>query len=193
MTDVPKGVLNDVLNNKKISWNFELNHEFKGVNCVFKNLGRDNIKMDCKELAIDFRDDPNMSLGNVRQKLQDRYGLTGLPKCKLFRARLKAKGGTVVARTEEFINLRCYGNMVLIANLGNKAIIRSDVIAHPPHFKRLFICLQASIPGFVAGCRPVIGLDGCHLKLPYGGILLAAIGMEANLQFLFPLHMQLWK
>ena len=50
-------------------------------------------KWIAKVLATDFRDDPNMSLGNIRQKLQDRYGLTGLPKCKLFRARLKAKSG----------------------------------------------------------------------------------------------------
>ena len=43
-------------------------------------------------LATDFRDDPNMFLANIKQKLQDRYGLTGLPNCKLFRARLKANG-----------------------------------------------------------------------------------------------------
>ena len=47
-----------------------------------------------KALAIDFKDDPSMSLGNIRHKLKDRYGLTGMPKCKFFRARLKAKGGT---------------------------------------------------------------------------------------------------
>ena len=76
--------------------------------------------------------------------------------------------------------------MILTTNPGSKTIIQSDATAHPPHFKRLFICLQASILGFVAGCRPVIRLDGCHLKGPYGGILLAAIGIKANLQF-FPL------
>ena len=31
-----------------------------------------------------------------------------------------------------------------------------------------------------------MGLDGCHLKGPYGGVLLGTIGMDANLQF-FPL------
>ncbi|KAK9178548.1 hypothetical protein WN943_027740 [Citrus x changshan-huyou] len=30
------------------------------------------------------------------------------------------------------------------------------------------------------GCRPYIGLDGCHLKSKYGGVLLAAVGMDAN-------------
>lgn len=32
------------------------------------------------------------------------------------------------------------------------------------------------------GCRPIIGLDGCHLKGPYGGILLTAVGIDANNQ-----------
>ncbi|KAL0411709.1 UNVERIFIED_CONTAM: hypothetical protein Slati_3760600 [Sesamum latifolium] len=31
-----------------------------------------------------------------------------------------------------------------------------------------------------AGCRPLIGVDGCHLKGPHGGILLAAVGIDLN-------------
>ena len=31
----------------------------------------------------------------------------------------------------------------------------------------------------------MVGLDGCHLKGPYRGVLLVAISMDANLQF-FP-------
>ncbi|KAL5571202.1 hypothetical protein UlMin_020799 [Ulmus minor] len=122
-----------------------------------------------KVLATDFRDDPTMSLANIRQKLKDRHGLTNLTDCKLFRAKMKAKGGTIFSHTDEFMNLRRYAHMVLTTNLGSKAIIQSDATGNPPHFR-----------------RPIIGLDGCHLKGPYGGILLAAIGLDGNLQF-FPL------
>ncbi|XP_074361445.1 uncharacterized protein LOC141701712 [Apium graveolens] len=34
--------------------------------------------------------------------------------------------------------------------------------------------------GFRNGCRPLLGLDGCHLKGPYGGQLLAAVATDAN-------------
>jgi hypothetical protein len=34
--------------------------------------------------------------------------------------------------------------------------------------------------GFLEGCRPVIGLDECFLKGPYKGMLLAAVGRDAN-------------
>ncbi|KAK8696546.1 hypothetical protein V6N13_001680 [Hibiscus sabdariffa] len=33
---------------------------------------------------------------------------------------------------------------------------------------------------FKAGCRPIICLDGCHLKGYHKGYLLAAIGIDAN-------------
>ncbi|KAK8604204.1 hypothetical protein V6N13_099153 [Hibiscus sabdariffa] len=34
--------------------------------------------------------------------------------------------------------------------------------------------------GFKAGCRPIIGLDGCHLKGYYQGHLLAVVGIDAD-------------
>ena len=52
-------------------------------------------------------------------------------------------------------------------------------------FFRLFICYAASANGF-GHCRPVLGLDGAHLKGKYLGILLSATATDAN-RFLFPL------
>ena len=43
------------------------------------------------------------------------------------------------------------------------------------------MCLDACRRGFLEGCRPVIGIDGCHLKGPFGGILLAVLSVKANL------------
>jgi transposase-like protein len=52
-------------------------------------------------------------------------------------------------------------------------------------FFRMFVCHGASATGFAA-CRPLLGLDGTHLKHKYKGILLAATGVDAN-GSLFPL------
>ena len=49
-------------------------------------------------------------------------------------------------------------------------------------FKRLFICYDAQVKGFLEGCRPIIGLDACFLKGPYGGQLMHAFGRDANNQ-----------
>ena len=41
---------------------------------------------------------------------------------------------------------------------------------------------------FLAGCRPIICLDGCHIKTKFGGQLLTAVGMDPNDCF-FPIAM----
>ncbi|CAH9111068.1 unnamed protein product, partial [Cuscuta epithymum] len=44
----------------------------------------------------------------------------------------------------------------------------------------MYVCFGALKRGFLAGCRRVIGLDGCFLKGMLKGELLTAIGRDAN-------------
>ncbi|CAI0448802.1 unnamed protein product, partial [Linum tenue] len=53
-------------------------------------------------------------------------------------------------------------------------------------FNRMYVCFEASMKGFRAGCRQVICIDGCFLKHDYGGQLLSAVGIDANEQY-FPI------
>ncbi|CAH9085882.1 unnamed protein product, partial [Cuscuta europaea] len=53
------------------------------------------------------------------------------------------------------------------------------------HFKRMFMSLGASREGWAA-CRPVISVDGAHLKAKFRGTVLSACAMDANRQ-IFPL------
>ena len=53
-------------------------------------------------------------------------------------------------------------------------------------FYHLCLAFKASLDGFVAGCRPLIGLDGCHLTTKYGGICLSAVALDGN-NGLFPI------
>lgn len=39
-------------------------------------------------------------------------------------------------------------------------------------FSKFYVCFQATKTGWIEDCRPVIGVDGCHLKESYGGVLL---------------------
>ncbi|XP_073304221.1 uncharacterized protein [Primulina huaijiensis] len=47
-------------------------------------------------------------------------------------------------------------------------------------FRRLFISLHACIVGFVKGCRPLIFLDGTHIKKKFKGCILSAVTKDAN-------------
>lgn len=44
----------------------------------------------------------------------------------------------------------------------------------------LCMCLNASKVGLTCACWPVVGIDECFLKGRYGGVLLIAIGIDAN-------------
>ena len=47
-------------------------------------------------------------------------------------------------------------------------------------FRKCYFSFDACKRGFLSACRPVIFVDGCHLKTQFGGILLTAIGMDPN-------------
>ncbi|XP_058209544.1 uncharacterized protein LOC131322295 [Rhododendron vialii] len=49
-------------------------------------------------------------------------------------------------------------------------------------FERMYICWIALKKGFIEGCRPIIGVDGCHLKGPHCGQLLATVAIYGNNQ-----------
>lgn len=53
-------------------------------------------------------------------------------------------------------------------------------------FERLYVCFDALKRGFLVGCRPFFGIDGCFLKGPFGGQLLVAVGRDGNNQ-MFPI------
>ncbi|KAK9929542.1 hypothetical protein M0R45_026637 [Rubus argutus] len=83
---------------------------------------------------------------------------------------------------EQYARIRDYGHELKRVDPNTTIDIKCD-FDNPdqlPVFKRMYICLGALKMGFRAGCRTVIGLDGCHLKSPYGGQLLTAVGLDAN-------------
>ena len=54
-----------------------------------------------------------------------------------------------------------------------------------PYFERIYICLEGCKKGFLAGCRPIIGLDACYLKTKTSGQLMCAMGRDPNDEY-FP-------
>lgn len=61
-----------------------------------------------------------------------------------------------------------------------------SVVDRDNRFKIFFFCLKGCIDGFMAGCRPFLGLDRVHMPSTFKGVLLAAMGVDADNQ-IFPL------
>ncbi|KAK2654283.1 hypothetical protein Ddye_014139 [Dipteronia dyeriana] len=74
--------------------------------------------------------------------------------------------------------------MVQQCNPGSAAYIHLQTDTNI--FQRIFVCFEAQKRGFLEGCKPFIGIDGCHLKGPYGGVILSAVALDAN-SGLYPL------
>ncbi|KAI5343643.1 hypothetical protein L3X38_011519 [Prunus dulcis] len=66
------------------------------------------------------------------------------------------------------------------ANKGSTVKIKTQIVKGETVFQRIYVCLAACKKGFLEGCRPVIGVDGCHLKRPYRGQILTAVGVNGN-------------
>nr|XP_017239829.1 PREDICTED: uncharacterized protein LOC108212616 [Daucus carota subsp. sativus] len=99
------------------------------------------------------------------------------------RAKRKALAKIKGQHVDQFGKVWEYGNELLKAMPDStiQVMTEDQVLENDrKRFKRMYICLGPLKRGFTSGCRPLVGLDGCHLKGPYGGQLLAAVGIDAN-------------
>ncbi|KAK3229899.1 hypothetical protein Dsin_001780 [Dipteronia sinensis] len=85
---------------------------------------------------------------------------------------------------------KCFGYLMRYAYMLNQSIpgvVVHIYTQHPhPTFQKMFLSFEPQRVGFLEDCRPFIGVDKCHLKRPFGGVLLSAVSLDAN-SGLFPL------
>ncbi|KAL0320080.1 UNVERIFIED_CONTAM: hypothetical protein Sradi_5269500 [Sesamum radiatum] len=89
---------------------------------------------------------------------------------------------------DQYTRLYDYCEELRVSNPGSTVVMKTEVDEDSgvEMFLRLYICLDACKRGYLEGCRPVIGLDGCHLKGPHKGVLLSAVGIDPN-NCIFPI------
>ena len=60
--------------------------------------------------------------------------------------------------------------MIRRNDVGSRVILQTEIEDEnaQPKFKRMYVRYNAQKVGFLKGCRPIIGLDGCHLKGRFG-------------------------
>ena len=82
-----------------------------------------------------------------------------------------------------------YANVIKQQILGALALLRvinHDTPADKCGFQRFMVSFLGFRYGLKEGCRSFIGLDGCHLKGPFEGVLLSVVSLNANHR-IFPL------
>ncbi|XP_057791008.1 uncharacterized protein LOC131008130 [Salvia miltiorrhiza] len=106
-------------------------------------------------------------------------------KCKRARKLIMTElNGSVI---NEFKMLEAYIQILKEKNPGSRCELQLSKEAAERGarvFRRLFVMLDACKRNWLIGCRPIICLDGCHLKSLSGGVLLTAVGKDANDQIM---------
>lgn len=101
----------------------------------------------------------------------------------IYKAMKKAKDNIIGKHEKEFEKLYVYANQLKrkmpssTVNLMTEAL---ELGTDRRRFKRLYVCLGPLKEGFGDGCRPLLGFDGCHLRGPFGGILLTTVATCPN-------------
>lgn len=139
-----------------------------------------------EKLLKHFRENPNMGIDVMQEKLLDMYGIES-GRSQLYRARRLCIDKLEGNHENQYMLLPTYADIVRQTNPGSLFKIQYDrpSLQVNPTFMRCFISFEAMQWGFKNGCRPFIGVDGTFLKGPYGGILLTAIALDGN-NGLFP-------
>ncbi|KAE8668978.1 hypothetical protein F3Y22_tig00112276pilonHSYRG00031 [Hibiscus syriacus] len=121
-----------------------------------------------------FRANPQYPITALRQNvLEDHVYKVSLSKC--LRAKHLALDMVLGSHKGQYSKIYDYLGEIRSFNPGSTTILKLDNRV----FERMYICLLACKEGF-KGCRPIISIDGCHLKGYYGGTLLAVVGIDGN-------------
>ncbi|XP_011093261.1 uncharacterized protein LOC105173270 [Sesamum indicum] len=80
----------------------------------------------------------------------------------------------------QFTKLWDYAEELRKTNLGSTVVLGINDENGQNRFEKFYVCFSALKQGFLGGCRPVICVDGCHLKGPHKGILLTTVGVDPN-------------
>ena len=141
-----------------------------------------NAEWVSKKLIDDVRANPAITGESIQKLLRERYGLR-MKTSTLYRMRDKALELINGGHDESYRLLAAYCEVVKIYNPGSYAHCAWTTMNTPERslqFKSLFVSFHAQFRGLIAGCRPLIGVDGTHLKGNHGGVLLAAVAVDGN-------------
>ncbi|XP_021866757.2 uncharacterized protein [Spinacia oleracea] len=128
----------------------------------------------------EWRSEPYWRLVKFRERVYKETGLH-IGYYKSWFARARAKLILYGDAADEYAAVYDYGYAILQYNPGSSAYVQCQIRDNPtPFFQRLYVCFEALKVGFKNGCRPLIGVDGCHLKGAHPGMILVAVSKDGN-------------
>ena len=126
-----------------------------------------------------FKDSESWSAADFMNQVQKDFVLE-CSRVKAYRAKKLAAEVIEGSYKEQYSTLWDYGAELKRSNPGSTIQFETEPDSSGnPIFKRMYVCFQGCKSG-VRHCRPVVGLDGCHIKGHHTGQLLTAVGIDGN-------------
>ena len=129
------------------------------------------------EILPQLHGDPSYKPKAIQNHFKEQFGIK-INYTKAYHAKEHALKHTNGSHEEAYGYLPKYCEEIQCSNPGSTAVL--EVTPETNQFKRMFISFAASALGF-SYCRPVLGLDGTHLKHKYQGLntysLILILGM----------------
>ena len=134
-----------------------------------------------KRFIEDFSKNPNWEVSGVHNYVIQNLSVD-LSVNQVYRSKRKAKDLINGDEQLQYGVLRDYAQMINTVDKGSRVILQTEMAdeTSQPKFKRMYVRLNAQNVGFFGGCRPFIGLDGCHIKRRFSRQILSATTKDAN-------------
>ncbi|KAG8363804.1 hypothetical protein BUALT_Bualt19G0060400 [Buddleja alternifolia] len=129
-----------------------------------------------KRIQHFINDNPNEGLVSLKNKIRRDVQI----ECSLHKVYRAKRYAVELLRgdlKEQYNKLFDYCATVLKHSPNSHLVLKLDKSFNPPVLSRMYCCLSGLRDGFLDGCRPIIGLDGCFLKGLFKGQLLCAVDL----------------
>ncbi|CAH1433302.1 unnamed protein product [Lactuca virosa] len=121
----------------------------------------------------------DVSTADLKKWLMHTYNVE-VPYMRVFRGREKAYTDMYGRWDDSYVNIYNFKQELEKRNPESVVEIDLQTVGEKKHFLCFFISLTTCSKGFLAGYRPYIGLDACHLKEKFNGVLVAATSIDGN-------------
>ncbi|KAK9951593.1 hypothetical protein M0R45_007031 [Rubus argutus] len=132
-----------------------------------------------KKYMNTFRVDPYMSRKLFQAIVKKDFGQSISHK-QVIKARKLTGFMNSGKEAEQYNLLETYVQVLRDTNPESTVELTTEMDADVRKFKRFYVCLDACKRGWITTCRPVVGLDGYHIKTKFPGQLLSVVGIDDN-------------
>nr|XP_023896573.1 uncharacterized protein LOC112008477 [Quercus suber] len=113
----------------------------------------------------DFGKNSNWEVSGVKHHVMQKISID-LSISQVYRSRNATRGLITGNEEAQYGLFRDYAEMILRTDVGSRVILQTEMENEnaKPKFKMMYIRYNAQKVRFLSGCKPFVGLDGCHLK-----------------------------